>query len=169
MQRVILFLFIVAYNFTGYTQDIKGTETTTIYFIRHAEKDRSNPNDRNPALTQDGLGRAVKWAEVLKNQKLDAVYSTDYNRTKQTAAPSAAKNGLEVTLYDPRNFNPNTLKELKEKTILVVGHSNTTPAMVNTILGSKKYQQIDDSNNGNLYVVTIQNGTVVNSTLLYIN
>ncbi len=71
--------------------------------------------------------------------------------------------------YDPRSFDLNALKEsLKGKTILIVGHSNTTPAMVNTLLANKTYDQIDDANNGNLYIVTIIDASVT-SNLLFIN
>ena len=47
------------------------------------------------------------------------------------------------------------LQETKGKTVLVVGHSNTTPAFVNKILAVEKYKDIDDNNNANLYIVTI--------------
>ena len=40
------------------------------------------------------------------------------------------------------------------KTVLVVGHSNTTPQFVNAILGSGRYSDIQDDNNANLYIVT---------------
>ena len=40
------------------------------------------------------------------------------------------------------------------KTVLVVGHSNTTPQFVNAILGTKQYTDIQDDNNVNLYIVT---------------
>ena len=40
------------------------------------------------------------------------------------------------------------------KTVLVVGHSNTTPQFVNAILGVDRYSDIQDNNNANLYIVT---------------
>jgi broad specificity phosphatase PhoE len=43
----------------------------------------------------------------------------------------------------------------KGKTVLVVGHSNTTPAFVNKILGENKYEDINDNDNASLYIVTI--------------
>lgn len=143
--------------------------TSTYYFIRHAEKDRSDPSDKNPHLTEIGKARANHWSEILGNVKFDAVYSTDYNRTKETAEPTAAKNHLEIILYDPNTIDAKVFKEEnKGKTVLIVGHSNTTPAFVNSILGSKKYEDIDDSNNGNLYIVTI-NGDTINDQVLVIN
>lgn len=45
----------------------------------------------------------------------------------------------------------------KGKTVLIVGHSNTTPKFVNDLLGEVKYQDIADNNNANLYKVTITN------------
>jgi broad specificity phosphatase PhoE len=41
------------------------------------------------------------------------------------------------------------------KTVLVVGHSNTTPVFANKILGEKKYKNMDDKDNSSLYIVTM--------------
>ncbi len=142
---------------------------TTYYFIRHAEKDRTDPSDKNPHLTGIGNARANGWRDILGEVKFDAVYSTDYHRTKETAQPTATKNNLEITIYDPKNIDGNSFKsDTKGKTVFIVGHSNTTPAFVNKILGQNKYKDIDDSNNGNLYIVTIS-GDVINDQLLVIN
>lgn len=143
--------------------------TSTYFFIRHAEKDRSDSNNENPHLIDLGKQRAQHWSEVFKNINFDAVYSTNYNRTIETAKPTASKNNLDLVLYDPKTINfPKFLKDTAGKTILVIGHSNTTPDFVNTILGSKKYNDIDDSNNSNLYIVTIF-GDQISDNLLYIN
>lgn len=136
------------------------------YFIRHAEKDRNNPSDKNPHLTDEGLNRAEKWSEILGNITFDYVYSTDYNRTKETAKPTAAKNKVEITIYDPRNIDINSfLEATKGKTTLIVGHSNTTPQFVNSILKNEKYDAIDDSNNGNLYIISISDGKIIDQVL----
>lgn len=145
------------------------TVTSTYYFIRHAEKDRTDPADKNPHLTEIGQERANHWSNILGHIKFDAVYSTDYNRTKETAQPTASKNNLDITLYDPKNIDAQSfMKDNKGKMVLIVGHSNTTPTFVNKILGHNKYEDIDDSNNGNLYIVTI-NGDSIIDQLLVIN
>ena len=166
--------FSIMSSFTS-CSDVKKAEvkseikTSTFYFIRHAEKDRTDPSDKNPHLTEIGKTRANHWSEILGEVKFDAVYSTDYNRTKETAQPTAAKNNLEITLYDPKQIDAQSfLKDNEGKTVLIVGHSNTTPAFVNKILGANKYQDIDDSNNGNLYIVTVS-GDQINDQLLVIN
>ncbi len=132
-------------------------ETTTMYFIRHAEKDRSDKANRNPHLTEEGHARAKKWAAVFSNVRFDVIYSTDYNRTKETATPSLEKTELKgLTMYDPRALDGEAFaKDNKGKTVLVVGHSNTTPEFVNAVLGEKKFEWIEDNNNANLYVLTI--------------
>ena len=145
--------------------------STTIYLIRHAEKDRSDKSNRNPHLTEKGNARALKWAEVLKNVSFDAVYSTDYHRTKETATPTLKQSNLKgLQMYDPRDLDIDTfLKENKGKTVLVVGHSNTTPYVTNDLLGKQLYKEIADTNNGNLYIVTISASGERSSQLLYIN
>lgn len=143
--------------------------TSTYYFIRHAEKDRSDTSNVNPHLLEVGKQRAEHWNDIFKNINFDAVYSTDYNRTRETALPTARKNNLELTIYNPGTINiPEFLKETKGKTVLIVGHSNTTPNFVNTILGIDKYREINDSNNANLFVVTVSENQI-SDFLLYIN
>ena len=100
--------------------------------------------------------------------KLDAVYSTNYNRTKETAKPTAASQHLKVTLYHPLKIDYTAFKkETKGKTVLIVGHSNTIPNFVNALIGKNKYKQIADNNNANLYIVTLI-GDKISDLQLYI-
>ncbi|WP_299117296.1 histidine phosphatase family protein [uncultured Winogradskyella sp.] len=152
-----------------YQKEAKQQQTTTYYLIRHAEKDRSDKTNRDPHLTEVGQKRAANWANVLKDVKFDMVYSTDYNRTKETATPTAKANNIELTLYDPRNMDGKAfMNTTKGKTVLVVGHSNTTPMFANALAGDKKYDMISDDNNANLYIVTITRDTKT-STLLKVD
>ena len=144
-------------------------QTSSYYFIRHAEKDKSDKSNKNPNLIMEGVLRAAKWSLVFDNLKFDAIYSTDYNRTRDTTKPTAEKNDLDITIYDPRNIDVKTfLETTKGKTVLVVGHSNTTPMFVNSILGTKKYQSIDETNNANLYIVTVSSSGDITDTLLVV-
>lgn len=142
--------------------------TTTFYLIRHAEKDRSNPDDADPELNQKGLGRAMHWAEILKDANIDAIYSTDYARTSMTAAPASVKYNIDVQYYDPRTLELDQFKSDNiHKNVLVVGHSNTTPQMANMLLGDEKYEALDDSENGALFIVKIVNGVPSDSKLIF--
>lgn len=141
---------------------------STFYFIRHAEKDRSDSLNKNPHLNEKGILRAEKWNNVFKNISFDAIYSTDYHRTRETALPTALKNKLELSLYNSKTIDiAKFLNDNKGKNVLVVGHSNSTPNFVNNILERDTYEDIDDGNNKNLYIVT-KNGNTISSTLLFI-
>lgn len=162
MKSLFTLLLIIAFNSPVCSQEKHAdTETTTYYLIRHAEKDRSDKTNRNPELTKVGKKRAKNWKKHFKTINFDAVYSTDYNRTKQTAQPTAKKNKVDVTIYDPRQlYSEDFQKATKGKTVLVVGHSNTTPQFVNKILGKKKYKDIDDNDNSQLFIITISDGKI---------
>lgn len=142
---------------------ISFAQTTTIYFIRHAEKaDKSS----DPVLSEAGTQRANHWNDVFSAVNFDAVYSTNYNRTQQTAAPTAKKNKVIVKLYDPKTIDIEKIKkEHLGQTILIVGHSNTTPDLVNKLIRQNVYETIEETTFGNLYIVTI-NETIVNYQLL---
>lgn len=165
-MKKILLLMVMLCTMVSYTQEKDIDNTTVYYFIRHAEKDRSNSQNKDPHLTEKGKKRAEKWAQVFKNISFDAIYSTKYNRTLQTARPAAKQNNIEVTFYDPGNFNSTAFKQkTKGKTVLVVGHSNTTPMLVNALLGKKKYATIQDNNNANLYILTLSRNTITDILL----
>ncbi|WP_088322870.1 SixA phosphatase family protein [Polaribacter tangerinus] len=150
--------------------------TTTYYLIRHAEKDRTDKTNKNPNLNEQGLDRAKKWANYFKDIHLDAIYSTNYNRTQQTAQPTAANKKLIVKSYQPNNmYNDDFKKETLGKSVLIVGHSNTTPAFVNTIYkknnsvkDTKLYKSMDDKDNASLYIVTII-GKSISSKVIAVN
>lgn len=159
MKRLLLLILFVSICFPSIAQEKQST--TTYFLIRHAEKDRGNPENKNPHLNNKGKERALRWSQIFKDIKLDAVYTTNYNRTIETANPTVASHHLKAIFYDPKNTD---YKDFMTKTegmkVLIVGHSNTTPKFVNALLGKDKYKQISDNNNANLYIVTKINGVV---------
>ncbi|MDB2657909.1 histidine phosphatase family protein [Flavobacteriaceae bacterium] len=164
MKKLILTFIFLSLTLISYAQEI-----TTYYFIRHAEKLRIDKTDKNPNLNFNGYKRAEAWKDVFSDVPFDAIYSTDYNRTKLTAKPTATSKNLPILLYNPNMMYSEAFQNnTKGKTVLLVGHSNTTNVFVNKILGIEKYNEINDNNNSNLYIVTISNGKI-SSILLKIN
>lgn len=152
MKKCLLLLFLVVQ--VTFSQE----KTTTIYLIRHAEK---VDNSKNPDLSPEGIKRSLHWNEVFSAINFDAVYSTNFNRTLQTAAPIAKKNSIEIKIYDPKTMDIEKIKkEHVGQTILIVGHSNSTPDLVNKLINQNIYPAIDETNFGNLYIVTINENTV---------
>lgn len=144
--------------------------STTYYFIRHAEKDESNPKDKDPHLSEAGKKRAEKWAEVFKEVEFDLIFSSDFHRTRETANAIAGSQDKPVEIYDPRKLNDEEFqKKSKGKTVLVVGHSNTNPHFVNLLLEEKKYSDIDEKESGSLFIVTVGEDGTKTSQVLYIN
>ena len=167
MNKIVLLLITLFCILNLQAQETE-TETTTYYLIRHAEKVRSNAKNKNPNLTEKGVDRAINWSKTFEHINFDYIYSTNYNRTVQTALPTAKRKNLEIRFYDPNDlFNEEFKVQTTGKTVLIVGHSNTTPQFVNKILATKKYIDIDDRNNSNLYILTISN-TAISDILLKI-
>lgn len=134
--------------------------TTTVIFVRHAEKAELPADD--PPLSDAGklrveeLTRQLVKADVV--QGIDAVYATPYRRTVETAKPVADALGLPVNSYDAADTEAimeRIVKQHKGKIILVVGHSNTLPALIGNMGASKKVPPIAEDEYDNIYVVSI--------------
>ncbi|NRD21177.1 histidine phosphatase family protein [Winogradskyella eckloniae] len=158
MKKIIFILLLSLIVFPSCKETIQKQDENVIatyYLIRHAEKDRGDKNNRDPHLTSFGRQRAENWKKHFKGIDFDAVYSTNYNRTKETATPTANANDLVVHFYDPSDFKiEEFIEKTKGQTVLIVGHSNTTPKFVNSLINEDKYKDIEDHNNANLYIVT---------------
>jgi len=129
--------------------------TTTYYLIRHSEKETSDKSNRDPELNEIGKQHAIYWAEILKTVSFDAIYSTKYIRTQKTAEPIAKQQQLTVLPYHPKTlFNAEFQKATLGKTVLIVGHSNSTPAFVNAILGEKKFAALNEDNYNSLFIIS---------------
>ncbi|MCH9005778.1 MAG: histidine phosphatase family protein [Proteobacteria bacterium] len=134
--------------------------TTTVIFVRHAEKAAIPADD--PGLSAAGKQRAAELARQLVDADVvagvDAIYATPFRRTEETAQPVATALGLPITSYEAANTETimdEIVRTHKGKIILVVGHSNTVPEMIGNMGASKKVPGIDENEYDNLYVVSI--------------
>lgn len=134
--------------------------TTTVIFVRHAEK-MAEPSD-DPGLSEAGQQRSAELARQLVDADVvagvDAIYSTSYRRTEETARPVADALSLPITSYDASNTETimdEIVKMHKGKIILVVGHSNTIPALIGNMGASKKVPEIKEDEYDNIYIVSI--------------
>ena len=154
---LVVLTLVAACKESGKINLAEKENTSVYYFIRHAEKDRSDSTNKNPSLTLQGLERANKWALFFKDKNIAAVYSTNYKRTQQTALPIAKEQNLEIISYTAKELiSEKFIANNKGKNIVIVGHSNTTPELVNSLLGEKKYEDIADRENNNVFIVTLK-------------
>ena len=135
--------------------------STTVVVIRHAEKDMSS-GETDPPLNESGKARAALLARMFGNGKalghLDAIYVTSVLRNRLTAAPLAADLGLRpvvVPADDPRGLARRVLREHAGGRVLIVGHSDTVPAIVSALSGDDKVPGIADDEYGTVYIVTV--------------
>jgi broad specificity phosphatase PhoE len=116
-----------------------------VIVVRHAERAdagasaaTSMAGSPDPQLSDAGKARAAKLATMLADAGVTAIYTTEYTRTKDTAAPLAAKIGVTAEVVMARDADALVAK-IKAHTsgaVLVVGHSNTVPAIIKAIGGS---------------------------------
>jgi broad specificity phosphatase PhoE len=136
---------------------------SVFFLVRHAEK--ADQSDESP-LTEVGYIRAANLANLLRDSGVENVYSSDFKRTRDTAAPLANDLGLEVVLYDTQE-----LVELADKLLsspgryLVVGHSNTTPELVR-LLGGEPGSAIAENEYDRLYMLNHRSGAGTSTVLL---
>lgn len=151
MKNLIVLLCLIV----GLASAQDATEKqTTLILIRHAE--RGNDGSKDPPLAEAGTARANNLVNVFKNTDIAAIYSSDYKRTKNTAAPLAQAKGLEVKVYVPMKEDEikRIISENTGKTVLVVGHSNTTPWTANLLTGGS-LKDFADSDYGNILIVSV--------------
>ena len=136
-------------------------QATTVAVVRHAEKATDDPRD--PSLSPAGQERARHLLAVLKNARVSAVYTTQYKRTQQTAEPLARQLALSAVERPVNAANASTYaRDLAQeilsthagKTVLVVGHSNTVPHIVEALSGNS-VQPITESEYDHLFLVVV--------------
>jgi broad specificity phosphatase PhoE len=167
--RKILISILICVAVTAYasifTTAIAAPENTVVFLVRHAEKmDASG----DPDLSGAGRQRASELAQVLRDAEIDRIHSTDYIRTRDTAAPLAAMLGLKPEFYDPTHLAEfaQTLTQQGQRH-LVVGHSNTTPELVR-LLGGEPGSPIQESSEyDRLYIVTMDESGVTTVLMRY--
>lgn len=130
----------------------------TLVIVRHAEKTAVADD---PGLTPAGKARAARLARMLAPVAADeqplAVYTTDYRRTRETAEPAAETWRVDLRLYTPGDaqaFAREIRRRHRGATVLIVGHSNTVPDLVDAF-GGPSGIEIGDDEYDNLFVLTV--------------
>ena len=131
---------------------------TTIYIVRHAEKDTSDPRDNDPSLNAEGKIRVLALNEFLKKEKISAVFATNYKRTMQTVALVAQRNGIPVKSYDSKD--PEALvklvkSEFVNQKVLIAGHSNTILELVKAFGQAAPFEKLNDDDYDLIFKITI--------------
>jgi len=165
MRQTVCVLLLAVVSCAAFAARAAEHEPLVVFLVRHAEKVDAS---KDPELSAAGSERAALLAEMLRDAKIDHIHSTDFIRTRDTAAPAAAARGLQVETYDPKDL-PALVARLRATggRHLVVGHSNTTPQMV-ALLGGEPGPEIDEAGEfDRLYVVALGADGAAISLLLH--
>jgi len=133
--------------------------TTTVILVRHGEKADAPAND--PALSEAGAARAKALLTIARDAGVTAVITTQFTRTRETARPAAEALGITPEVARAGGSAAQHAQDVARMVqahaggvVLVVGHSNTLPAIV-AALGAPQPPPICDSEYDDLYVVTL--------------
>jgi broad specificity phosphatase PhoE len=131
---------------------VTAAQAQTIFLVRHAEK---SAEKEDPGLTEAGKRRAECLAQTLKGAGIAAIYVSDTARAKQTAEPLAAALKLTPVVLPAKDYDGIVarLREHKGTNALVIGHSNTLPAIIEK-LGAGKIEPIGDDEYDKMFLVT---------------
>ena len=133
----------------------------TIYVSRHMRKGAGD----DPNLSAEGAAEAVQLAELLKGRGIAAIFVTSTKRSRETAQPLATATGAPIETYDPRD-NATLAKRAAAipGSILIVGHSNTVPAIVAAVGGTPPGPMTEEDF-GRIFAVERATGKTVESRL----
>lgn len=137
MKKLLIFLAATFLFF-----QVGKAQTTEIWIVRHAEKEKSDPQEKNPDLSEEGKVRAGDLARYLKKENIDVAFSTAYKRTHQTLD----------SLVIPKVINYNDIKSLVDtiktsylgKKIMIAGHSNTVLEIIEAFGGKRPREELTD-------------------------
>lgn len=113
-----------------------------VVLVRHAERATEPAGD--PALTPAGEQRAQALAQALGGLRVNTILTTQFRRTRDTAAPLARALGIQPQAVEARRGGAvehlqAVADAVRAQTgvVLVVGHSNTITAVLAALGGPK--------------------------------
>jgi broad specificity phosphatase PhoE len=126
-----------------------------IYLVRHAE--RADQSADSP-LSTEGVGRSYKLRDLLRDAGITRIFTSELRRTIETAAPIAA--ALKITPQpmpgaDAAELGARIAASAGRDRVLVVGHSNTLPALLRALKVDATITIADDDYD-NLFIVVPQ-------------
>jgi broad specificity phosphatase PhoE len=140
-----------------------------VIFVRHAERADGGAGANtsmtgapaDPLLSAAGEARAGKLATMFADAGIKAIYTSEFRRTQDTGKPLATKLGISVTSVASRDVNDLVRKikaEHPKDVVMIVGHSNTIPALIKAF-GGDDVKMSDDEYSA-IYLVSPATGAM---------
>ena len=132
---------------------------THFILVRHAEKEAGGSD---PALTQAGIDRARALSHILGDTPIHALYASQFSRAQLTLDPLSGRTKLEIQVAPIEGAVEDWARafaaELKQRhlgeTVVVAGHSNTTPFLARALGATAP--EMTEKDYDDLYWVTLR-------------
>ena len=146
MKALALFLLVFVSVSNAWAQPV-------VVIVRHAEKATNGGND--PDLSSAGRARAEALARILKDSDITAIFTSEFKRTQETAAPTATSTQVTPMVVAAKDTAALVarLHQLNGNA-LVVGHGDTIPNLVKA-LGINSPINIPDADYSELFIVIL--------------
>jgi broad specificity phosphatase PhoE len=131
----------------------QGQGVRTIFLIRHADKIDDAPD----ALLNDaGHRRAQCLAKMLADVDIQQIYTSDLQRTQQTAAPLAQQRQLKPVVIPLSKVDDliEAIRSGKAAKVLVVWHGGTLPRVLHA-LGAPEVPPIAEPEYDRFFILTL--------------
>ncbi len=143
------------------------SKITTFILLRHAEK--GNDGTEDPDLKPQGIERATRLTQILKDTQIDGIYSTNFKRTLNTVKPLGDAKNIEVQRYE--SFKGEEIEKILKThnggTVVISGHSDNIPWIANLLIGKEEFKNYGDAEYGILLIVSVlEKGKVAKVTRL---
>jgi len=152
-NKIFSFILIATFTLINFQSCAVDESNTTLFLVRHADR-----IENEDALSPEGIQRAHDLKDALKNEKIDVIFTSNYERTKSTGQFLAEDLSISMTIYDASDI-PALVDDIKTnyrgKRILIVGHSNTTPDAVNAFGWQPPLEHLAHDSYGDLFKLSL--------------
>ena len=146
MKALVLFLSIFIAVTIASAQPV-------VVIVRHAEKAASGAKD--PDLSAAGRERAEALARILKDSGITAIFTSEFKRTQETAAPTATSAHVTPTVVAAKDTAGLVAKlHQLNGNALLVGHGDTIPNIIKAV-GINSSINIPDADYSELFIVIL--------------
>jgi broad specificity phosphatase PhoE len=136
-----------------FVSQVQAQQTRTIYLVRHADK---VSEETDSPLSDAGRTRAKCLAKTLEDAQIGQIFTSDLQRTQQTAAPLAKKLHLKPVAIPIARLDDvvAAVRSSKAKSVLVVWHDATLPKILSS-LGAPEITPIAHTEYDRFFVLTL--------------
>ena len=135
-----------------------------VVLVRHGERDPTGAD----ALSAAGKRRANVLATMFADADVSTIFTSEFKRTKQMAAPLATTLGLSAKQITSNGDAAKAQILSGGPCAVVVGHSDTVPAFIE-LLGGPGGVVIKDNEFDRMFIVTIAATQISLLTMRYVS